>query len=162
MTNAVITGWGKCLPPTIITNDDLAKIIETSDEWISSRTGIKQRRICHVQTSDMAHIAAERALSAAGVAAEDLDLIILATCTADSLIPNAVSTVQTKLGAVNAAALDINTACSGFLYGLTMARGQIETGLAKKVLVIGAEKLTAYMNWNTARQQCCLAMAQVL
>ena len=148
MTNAVITGWGKCLPPTVITNDDLAKIIDTSDEWIKTRTGIEQRRICHVNTSDMAHIAAERAMAAAGVDASEIDLIILATCTADTLIPNAVSRVQMKLGAFNAAAMDINTACSGFLYGLTIARAQVETGLAKKVLVIGAEKLSAFMNWT--------------
>lgn len=148
MTNAEITGWGKCLPPTVITNHDLAELFDTSDEWISSRTGIKERRICHVKTSDMAHIAAARALAAAGIDATDIDLIILATCTADTLIPNAVSRVQSKLGAVNAAAMDINTACSGFLYGLTMARGQIETGLVKKALIIGAEKLTAYMNWK--------------
>ena len=148
MTNAVITGWGKCLPPTVISNNDLAKIIATSDEWIRTRTGIEERRICHVNTSDMAHIAAERALATAGVDASEIDLIILATCTPDTLIPNAVSRVQMKLGAFNAAAMDINTACSGFLYGLTIARAQIETGLVKKVLIIGAEKLTAYMNWT--------------
>jgi len=148
MTNAVISGWGKCLPPTIMTNADLAELLDTSDEWISSRTGIKQRRICHVNTSDMAHIAAERALAAANIDASEVDLIILATCTADTIIPNTVSAVQMKLGAFNAAAMDINTACSGFLYGLTIARAQIETGLVKKVLIIGAERLTAYMNWT--------------
>ena len=148
MTNATITGWGNCLPPTVVTNDQLAELIDTSDEWISTRTGIKERRLCHVKTSDMAHIAAERALAAAGVDASEIDLIILATCTGDTLIPNTVSRVQQKLGAFNAAAMDINTACSGFLYGLTMARAQIETGLVKKVLIIGAEKLTAYMNWK--------------
>ncbi|MFT5451784.1 MAG: 3-oxoacyl-[acyl-carrier-protein] synthase-3 [Enterobacterales bacterium] len=148
MTKAVITGWGKCLPPTVIHNDDFKDLFETSDEWITSRTGIKERRISHVKTSDLAHIAAERALAAAGVEALEVDLIILATCTADTLVPNAVSRVQTKLGAFNAAALDINTACSGFLYGLTLARAQIESGLAKKILVIGAEKITTYLNWK--------------
>jgi len=153
MTNATITGWGKCLPPTIVTNDDLSQLIDTSDSWISSRTGIKERRMSHVNTSDLAHIAAERALATAGVEASEIDLIILATCTGDTLIPNTVSAVQLKLEAFNAAAMDINTACSGFLYGLTMARSQIETGLIKKAIVIGAERLTSYMNWkyrNTA------------
>ncbi len=153
MTNATITGWGKCLPPTIITNDNLSQLIDTTDSWISSRTGIKERRMSHVDTSDMAHVAAERALATAGLKALDIDLIILATCTGDTLIPNTVSSVQLKLGAFNAAAMDINTACSGFLYGLTMARSQIETGLIKKAIVIGAERLTTYMNWkyrNTA------------
>jgi 3-oxoacyl-[acyl-carrier-protein] synthase III len=148
MTNAVITGWGKCLPPTRLTNADLSQVMDTSDEWITTRTGIKERRICHVNTSDMAYVAAQRALDAAGVDALDVDLIILATCTPDTLIPNAVSKVQLKLGATNAAALDINTACSGFLYGLTLARGQIGMGMHKKVLVIGAERLTAYMDWS--------------
>jgi len=148
MAKAVITGWGKCLPPTIIRNEDFVGLFETSDEWITSRTGIKERRISHVKTSDLAHLAAERALACAGVEAMEIDIIILATCTADTLVPNAVTRVQAKLGALNAAALDINTACSGFLYGLTLARGQIEAGLAKKVLVIGAEKLTTYLNWK--------------
>jgi len=148
MTNATITGWGKCLPPTVISNDELSQLIDTSDSWISTRTGIKQRRISHVNTSDLAHIAAERALAAAGLEASEVDLIILATCTGDTLIPNTVSSVQLKLGALNAAAMDINTACSGFLYGLTMARSQIETGLIKKAVIIGAERLTAYMNWK--------------
>ena len=148
MPNAVITGWGKCLPPTRLTNADLSEVMDTSDEWITTRTGIKERRICHVNTTDMAHVAAARALAAADVDPLDVDVIILATCTPDTLIPNAVSRVQLLLGATNAAALDINTACSGFLYGLTLARGQIGMGLAKKVLVIGAERLTAYMDWS--------------
>ena len=148
MTNAVITGWGKCVPPTVISNDELSKLCNTSDKWITSRTGIKERRLSHVKTSEMAHVAAARALATAGVDALDVDLIILATCTADALIPNTACRVQSKLGAKNAAVFDLNAACSGFLYGLTMARGQIEAGLAKTVLIIGAEKLTAFMNWK--------------
>ncbi|MBP8218361.1 MAG: 3-oxoacyl-ACP synthase, partial [Aeromonas sp.] len=106
MKYANITGWGKCLPPSVLTNDDLSTIMDTSDEWIYPRTGIKARRISHVSTSDLATLAGRRALACAGLEASDLDGIILATATPDNLLPSAASAVQKKLGAVNAAVFD--------------------------------------------------------
>ena len=119
MQYATITGWGKCVPPATLTNHDLATFIETSDEWIKPRTGISQRHISHVNTSELASVAAQRALAAAGIEGSDLDMIILATATPDTLIPNIASTVQANIGA-SCAAFDINAACSGFLYGIVL------------------------------------------
>ncbi|GLS84392.1 ketoacyl-ACP synthase III [Paraferrimonas haliotis] len=147
MPNAMITGWGKCVPPSVLTNDDLATFMPTSDEWIFSRTGIKQRHISHLPTSEMAVVAAKKALAAAGKSGADLDMIILATCSPDTLIPNIAATVQAEVGA-NCPAFDINAACSGFLFGLGMATAQIENGQCKNVLVIGAEKLSFYIDWS--------------
>lgn len=147
MTYASITGWGKCLPPAILTNDDLATIMATSDEWIYPRTGIKARRVSHVSTSDLATLAARRALACAGLNASDLDGIILATATPDTLLPSAASAVQKKLGAGRAAVFDLNAACSGFVYSLSVATSLIQTGMMKKVLVIGAERLTYLLDW---------------
>ncbi|RLV58356.1 ketoacyl-ACP synthase III [Parashewanella curva] len=147
MPNAMITGWGKCVPPAVLTNDDLATFIETSDEWIRTRTGIKQRHISHVNTSELATVAAKRALAAAGIDGSELDMIILATATPDTLVPNIAATVQANVGA-SCAAFDINAACSGFLYGSGLATAQIESGQCKKVLVIGAERLTFMIDWS--------------
>ena len=147
MQYATITGWGKCVPPATLTNDDLATFIETSDEWIKSRTGISQRHISHVNTSELASVAAKRALAAAGIDGSELDMIILATASPDTLIPNIASTVQANIGA-SCAAFDINAACSGFLYGLGLASSQIKSGQSKKVLVIGAERLSFYLDWS--------------
>ena len=147
MQNAVITGWGKCIPPATLTNHDLATFIETSDEWIYSRTGIKQRHISHVDTSQLATVAAQRALAAAGITGADIDMIILATASPDTLIPNIAATVQANIGA-SCAAFDINAACSGFLYGLGLANAQIQSGQCQRVLVIGAERLTFYLDWS--------------
>ncbi|WP_417762838.1 ketoacyl-ACP synthase III [Shewanella sp.] len=147
MQYATITGWGKCVPPATLTNDDLATFMETSDEWIKPRTGISQRHISHVDTSELASVAAKRALAAAGLEGSDIDMIILATATPDTLIPNIASTVQANIGA-NCAAFDINAACSGFLYALSLATGQIRSGSARKVLVIGAERLSFFIDWS--------------
>ncbi len=144
--NATITGWGKYTPPAVLTNDDLASVIDTSDEWISSRSGIKERRISHVANSDMATFAGKRAIAAAGLEPEDIDYIIMATCTADRQIPASACYVQAKLGAVNAAAADINAGCTGFIYGLSMAHGFLATGLARRVLLVGSEKISSYLD----------------
>ncbi|MCG8414219.1 MAG: ketoacyl-ACP synthase III [Pseudomonadales bacterium] len=148
MHYAEITGWGKCVPPAILSNDDLATFMETSDEWITTRTGIKERRICHCNFSDMAIVAANRALAAADLDPSEIDLILLGSLTNDSLCPNTASLVQDALGARNAAAIDINSACTGFLYGLHIGTNLIRTGAHKKVLVIGGEFISHYMNWS--------------
>ncbi|MGI9667913.1 MAG: beta-ketoacyl-ACP synthase III [Acidimicrobiia bacterium] len=146
MKSATITGWGKCIPPAVVTNDDLASVVETSDEWITSRSGIKERRVSHLNNSDMATLAGKRALAAAGLTAEDLDYIIVATCTPDRQIPAAACLVQAKLGATNSAASDINAGCTGFIYGLSMAHGLIATGTASRILLIGSERISSYLD----------------
>lgn len=148
MLHAEITGWGKCVPPAVLSNDDLATFMDTTDEWIATRTGIKERRICHCNFSDMAIVAAQRALAAADLDASEIDLILLGSLTMDTLCPNTASLVQDAIGARNAAALDINSACTGFLYGLHIGTNLIRTGAHKKVLVIGGEFISHYMNWS--------------
>lgn len=148
MLNAEITGWGKCLPPAVLSNHDLEELTDTSDDWITTRTGIKERRISHVEVSDMAEVASRRALAAAGKDPDDVDLIVLATCTADSLIPSAASLLQDKLGAYRAAAFDLNAACSGFLYALVVGSNMIRTGTNRTVLVVGAEKLHYHLDFT--------------
>ncbi|NQV69366.1 MAG: ketoacyl-ACP synthase III [Pseudohongiella sp.] len=148
MQHAEITGWGKCLPPAVLSNADLATFIDTSDEWITSRTGIKERRICHCNFSDMAIVAAQRALAAADLDPLELDLILLGSLTNDSLCPNTASIVQDAIGARNAASIDINSACTGFLYGLHIGTNLIRAGAHKKVLVIGGEFISHYMDWS--------------
>jgi 3-oxoacyl-[acyl-carrier-protein] synthase-3 len=148
MQHAEITGWGKCVPPAVLSNKDLATFMDTTDEWITSRTGIKERRICHCNFSDMALVAAHRALAAADLDPRELDLILLGSLTNDSLCPNTASLVQDALGATNAASIDINSACTGFLYGLHIGTSLIRTGAHKKVLVLGGEFISHYMNWS--------------
>lgn len=148
MANAVITGWGKCVPPAVLTNSDLELLTDTSDEWITTRTGIKERRIAHVDTSDMAAVAGRHALAAAGLEAGDLDLILVGTCTPDRLIPSVATLVQDKIGADAAGAMDLNAACSGFLYALVAANGMITSGGARRVLVVGAEKLHNWLDFT--------------
>ncbi|PSW06353.1 3-oxoacyl-ACP synthase [Photobacterium lipolyticum] len=148
MYYAEITGWGKCLPPAILTNDELSTFVDTSDEWIQTRTGIESRHISHVNTSKLAEIAGARALAAAGIHADELDLIIVATCSPDTLIPNIASKVQRDLGASRAAAFDMNAACTGFLYGLETATRMIQAGNYQHALVIGAERLSWYLDWS--------------
>ncbi|MFY8351422.1 ketoacyl-ACP synthase III [Pseudoalteromonas sp. SSM20] len=149
MKYAKITGWGKCIPPVTLTNDDLSQIMETNDEWITSRTGIKERRISHQSTADLATIAARNALDCAGITdASDIDLVLLATCTPTTLVANTASQVQKNIGAKGAAACDVNAACSGFLYALQNATAQIQAGMIKKAVVIGAERMTWYVNWQ--------------
>jgi 3-oxoacyl-[acyl-carrier-protein] synthase-3 len=146
MRRATITGWGKCVPPAVLSNSDLEALTDTTDEWITTRTGIKERRITHVENSDMAVVAGHHALAAAGVEPTDIDILIVATCTPDRLIPSAASFVQPKLGVVNAGVMDINAACSGFVYAIIVANGLIASGGAGKVLVVGSEKLSVLLD----------------
>ena len=144
---AEITGWGKCMPPAILSNDDIAGIIDTSDEWIRSRSGIVERSVSHVPGSDLAAVAGHRALAAAGATAEEVDLLIVATCTPDTVIPSAAAHVQKKMGAGNAAVFDLNAGCTGFLYSLSVATAMIRSAGYRKALVIGAERITWFLNW---------------
>lgn len=155
MIYAEITGWGKCVPPAIMTNDDLATFLDTSDEWIRTRTGIEERRVSYVGTSVLARIAAENALAAAGLNADEIDLIIVGSCTADEIIPNMASKVQQEIGATHAAAFDLNAACSSFLYAMHYATAAIRMGVHKKVLIIGAERLSRILDW-TQRESAVL------
>jgi 3-oxoacyl-[acyl-carrier-protein] synthase-3 len=148
MRYAEITGWGKCVPPSILTNTDLEVLTDTTDEWITTRTGIKERHISHVDVSDMAVVASHHALAAAGLEPTDIDLIVLATCTADLVIPGAASLVQANLGATNAAAFDLNAACSGWIYALNVGTQMVKGGGHNKVLVIGAEKLSFFLDFT--------------
>lgn len=147
MKFAEITGWGKCLPPAVLSNEDLATFMDTSDEWITSRSGIKERRILHCDFSEMAVVAARRALAAADLDPMELDLILLGCLSGDSACPNTASYIQDALGASNAAAIDINSACTGFLYGLYIGTNLIKTGAQKKILVLGGEFISHFMNW---------------
>jgi 3-oxoacyl-[acyl-carrier-protein] synthase-3 len=148
MTYAAITGWGKCMPPAVLDNAALSKLVETTDDWITSRTGIKERRVSHVPMTTLSHVAAARALACAGVDASEIDLIVLGTVSMDEHVPNTASGVQMLLGAHNAAAMDINTACTSFLYGLSAATAMIRTGVVRNAIVIGVEGITPYMDWS--------------
>ena len=145
---STITGWGKCSPDNIVTNADLATFIDTSDEWIEQRTGIKERRYSHVRNTDMATVAGLRAIACAGLEPEDIGVVILATCTPDSIVPSAASHLQQKMGCVNATVYDINAACAGFLYGLEQAKAFVESGLYKNAVVVGSEHITWLLDWS--------------
>ncbi|MFQ5855783.1 MAG: beta-ketoacyl-ACP synthase III [Anaerolineae bacterium] len=158
MRYAHIVGWGKYIPENVVTNDDLAQFIDTSDEWIRARTGIVERRVAEKDeaTSGLAVRAARAALEVANFDPARLDLIIVATCTPDyPLFPSTACLVQTALGASQAAAFDLNAACSGFIYGLDVATGMIRGGRYDNVLVIGAEIYTRWLDW-TDRSTCVL------
>lgn len=148
MAYADITGWGKCPPPAVLTNDDLSTFLETDDAWIFSRTGMKERRISHVPVSDLAHVAAARALACAGKTAEDVELIIFGSCTFDQMVPNAASRVQQLLGAEHAACMDLNSACTSGMYALSVATAMIRSGSVRSALVIGAEVTSVLMDWS--------------
>jgi 3-oxoacyl-[acyl-carrier-protein] synthase III len=148
MTHAAITGWGKCLPPSILTNHDLATFLPTDDEWISTRTGMKERRISHVSGIELAITASRRAIACAGLKGEDIDLVIYGSCSNDELVPNSASGVQERIGATRAASFDVNTACTSFMYGLSIGSSMIKTGIVRKVLVIGVELISQYLDWN--------------
>jgi 3-oxoacyl-[acyl-carrier-protein] synthase-3 len=152
-----ITGVGAYVPAKAMTNFELEKIVDTTDEWITSRTGIKERRIAAKDefTSDMAAKAAQRAMKAAGVTADQVDLIIVATITPDMVFPSTACLVQQKIGANRAAAFDIEAACSGFIYGLEIAQQFIMSRTYDTVIVIGAEKLSSVVDW-TDRNTCVL------
>lgn len=151
-----IKGTGSAVPKLRVTNDDLSKLMDTSDEWIKSRTGIGARHLAVEETTTgLAVVAANDALRDAGVTAEELDLIIAATVTADKFLPNLSCEVQSALGAKNAVAFDLNAACSGFLFALNTVQMYLENGVYKKALVIGAETLSKIMDWND-RSTCVL------
>ncbi|AYG96030.1 ketoacyl-ACP synthase III [Brevundimonas naejangsanensis] len=154
---SVVTGVGSFLPEQVVTNEDLAKIVDTSDEWIIERTGIRQRHKARDDepTSDLAVKAAERALADAGKTAADVDLIIVATTTPDQTFPATAAIVQRKLGAPVGIAFDVQAVCSGFVYALSVADGFVARGQAKCALVIGAEEMTKLMDW-TDRTTCVL------
>ncbi|MFB6800657.1 beta-ketoacyl-ACP synthase III [Peribacillus butanolivorans] len=153
--NAGILGLGRYLPEKIVTNADLEKIMDTSDEWIRTRTGIEQRRIAddNTNTSDMAYGAAKAALINADISADEIDLILVATVTPDQSFPSIACMIQEKLGANKAAAMDVSAACAGFMYAMISAQQFIQTGAYKHVLIVGVEKLSKITNWedrNTA------------
>ena len=154
---SVVTGVGSFLPEQVVTNADLTKIVDTSDEWIVERTGIRQRHKARDDepTSDLALKAAERALADAGKTAADVDLIIVATTTPDQTFPATAAIVQRKLGAPVGIAFDIQAVCSGFVYAMSVADGFVARGQAKCALVIGAEEMTRLMDW-TDRTTCVL------
>ncbi|HEY3286119.1 MAG TPA: ketoacyl-ACP synthase III [Gemmatimonadaceae bacterium] len=147
-TYAAITGWGKCMPPAVLSNDDLSTFLDTNDEWITSRTGMKERRISHVTAMELATVAAARAIACAGLTPADVDLIVYGSCSYDEQVPNSASGVQVSLGATHAAAMDVNTACTSFLYGLSSAAGMIRTGMVRNAVVIGVELISHFMDWS--------------
>ncbi len=154
---SIITGSGSYLPPNIVTNAELAKKVDTTDEWIVARTGIKERRIADegVLTSDLATFAAQNALKNAGVDASEIDLIVLATATPNRTFPATATTVQANLGITTGCAFDVQAVCSGFLYALTVADNMLQCGNFKKALVIGAETFSRIIDWKD-RSTCVL------
>ena len=157
MEQAGILGLGCYLPSRKVTNKDLEKMVDTSDEWIMTRTGIRERRVAPQESaaSDLGVEAAKLAIKDAKLKPEDIDLIIVATVTGDMAFPSTSCIIQDKIGACNAAAFDINAACSGFVFGITTAKQFVDSGLYKNVLVIGAEKMTSLVDW-TDRSTCVL------
>jgi 3-oxoacyl-[acyl-carrier-protein] synthase III len=156
-SNALITGWGMYAPERVMTNEDLSRIVDTNDEWIVSRTGIRERRIAadHETTTSLSVNAARDALAVAGLDASELDLVILATCTPDYPLPATSVLVATELGATRAAGFDLQAACSGFVYGLAAGTGFVRSGMYRNVLVIGVEVLSRFLDW-TDRSTCVL------
>lgn len=154
---STITGIGRALPSRILTNADLEQLVETTDEWIVSRTGIRERRIVedHQASSDLGYEAAQEALADAGVTPQQLDLIIVGTATPDMLFPATACILQDRLGAKQAGAFDLSAACSSWVYGVAVAHGYIASGLANTVLVVGAETLSKITNWHD-RSTCVL------
>lgn len=156
MHNVEIIGTGSSLPVFKLSNEDISKFVETSDEWISERTGIRERRIATKEdTADLAVLAALDALNDAGIAPEEVDLIVLATATPDYFFPSTACLVQERIGAVKATSFDISAACTGFIYGLTIAGQFIRTGMYKTALVIGSEVLSKITDWED-RNTCVL------
>ena len=155
--NTFISGTGSYAPPRVLTNFDLEKMVETSDEWIISRTGIKERRIAEdgTATSDLALEASKIALGEAQLTPDQIDLILLGTVTPDYILPSTACILQDKLKAKNAAVLDIVAACSGFIYGLSIASAFISIGQYKNILVIGVETLSKIVNWKD-RNTCVI------
>ncbi|HLS27649.1 MAG TPA: beta-ketoacyl-ACP synthase III [Opitutales bacterium] len=160
MTNrpsVVVSGTGSYLPAGILTNDDLSQMVETSDEWIVTRTGIRERRIASADetTADMGFVASREAIAAAGLKPEDIDLLIVGTITPDMLFPSTACMLQARLGLRQIPAFDVEAACSGFLYTIDIARAMLQAGTIKHALVVGAEKLSSIVDW-TDRSTCVL------
>jgi 3-oxoacyl-[acyl-carrier-protein] synthase III len=155
--HAHVTGWGRYVPSHVLTNADLERMVDTSDEWITSRTGIRERRVAAADetTASMAAVAALRAIRTAGLEPDDIDLILLGTLTPDYWMPSTAALVKEAIGNTRAAAMDVMAACSGFVYGFASAQAWITAGLAKHVLVIGAELLTRFLDY-TDRGTCIL------
>jgi 3-oxoacyl-[acyl-carrier-protein] synthase III len=156
-SNALITGWGMYAPSRVMTNEDLSKLVETSDEWIVSRTGIKERRIAadDETTTTLSVHAARDALAVAGIEPGELDLVIVGTCSPDYQLPATAVLVATELGATRAAGFDLQAACSGFLYALATGSSFIRSGMYRNVMVIGVEVLSRFINWQD-RNTCVL------
>lgn len=157
MLYSKIIGTGGYLPEKVLTNNDLEKMVETSDQWIQERTGIRQRHIAaeNEATSDLAEVAARRAIEAAGLTCEDIDLIIVATTTPDKVFPSTACLLQARLGINGTAAFDVQAVCSGFIYALSVADKFIRTGGAVNALVVGAETMSRVLNWED-RTTCVL------
>jgi 3-oxoacyl-[acyl-carrier-protein] synthase-3 len=155
--SAKIIGTGSYVPEKVLTNQDFERMVETSDEWIVTRTGMKERRIARADeyTSDMGLAAAKKALEAARLAPDQIDLILVATLTPDYIFPSTACLIQNRLNATRAAALDIQAACTGYLYGLSIAKAFVESGLYKNVLLIASEKLSSIVNYKD-RSTCVL------
>jgi len=154
---SIVLGSGSYLPPKIVTNDDLSKIVETSDEWIVERTGIRHRHIADegITTSDLAVEASIQALSNSSINARDIDMVIVATTTPDETFPSVASKVQARLGMEHGASFDLQAVCSGFVYGLSVADSLIRCGQARTVLLVGAETMSRVLDWND-RTTCVL------
>ena len=157
MKYAHIVGWGSYLPEKVVTNDDIAQIVDTSDEWVYQRTGIKERRIAGEKetTATLAFEAAARALAVADLHPSQVELIIVATSTPEYIFPSTASQVQDYLGSNRAGAFDLSAACSGFVYALTTAANAIQAGTVKNAVVIGAETMSRVLDWND-RATCIL------
>jgi len=157
MPRAHVTGWGRYAPSQILTNADLERMVDTSDEWIRTRTGIRERRVAaaHETTASMGAVAGLRAIRTAGIEPDEIDLILLATLTPDYWMPSTAALVKEAIGNTRATAFDVMAACSGFVYGFATAQAYIQAGLAKHVLVIGSELLTRFLDY-TDRSTCIL------
>ncbi len=145
---AAITGWGKCMPPAVLSNADIATFLETSDEWITTRTGIRERRISHVPLGELMFVSVARALACAGMDGRKVELIVAGTTSFDDQVPNVASGIQRRIGAEGCAAMDVNTACTSFLYSLSTATAMIRTGVVRNAIVVGAEVISPFIDWS--------------
>lgn len=148
MRYANITGWGKCCPPAVLDNKDLTTFLDTDEAWIEKMTGMQERRISHVHVDELGAVAASQALAAAGKSPDDVDMIIFGSTSPDMMAPNSASGVQKMLGCSHAASMDLNTACTSGMYGLSVATSMIQTGVISSAIVIGAEVISKYMDWE--------------
>ena len=157
MTGAKILGFGGYQPDRVVTNDDLAKLVDTNDEWIRTRVGIQERRFARDDetVADMAEAAGAKALAASGLEPSDIDLVTVATCSPESLMPTVSATVAYRLGIVAPGAYDLNAACAGFCYAVGAAADSVRAGSVRNALVIGAEKMTSWMDWSD-RSTCII------